>query len=66
MIYTKRRRTLLAKAVVNYSSYLFVSLVVGQLLLWRENPTSKGNLLNGAMLVLGFLSLAFFLEPSED
>lgn len=66
MIYTKRRRTLLAKAVITYSGYLFVGLVVGQLVLLPEHILSNWLLLLGLCGVSVFLALAFLIEPKED
>ncbi len=65
MIYTKRR-TLLSKAIVTYSGYVFVGLVIGQLALWQQHAVSKLLFVIGVALVTLFLILAFFMEPKED
>ena len=66
MIYTKRRRTLLSKAIVTYLGYVFVGLVVGQLVVWQQHIVSKWLFVIGVVLVTLFLTLAFFTEPKED
>lgn len=66
MVYTKRRRTLLSKAIATYSGYVFVGLVVGQLVVWQQYAASKLLFVIGVALVTLLLTLAFFMEPKED
>lgn len=66
MIYTKRRRALLSKAVTTYSGYLFVGLVVGQLVLLQERAFTKGLFVLGIISVAVCLLVAFFLESVEE